>query len=134
MSVAASVFVLAGAVIAVIAGIGLIRFQTPYARFHAAGKASPIAFFLVAIGAGIEVGVFGALELLIAAVALLLTLPASTHLLFRATHRTTASAHLRQDDLLAAEEELRRRDAAGDEHPTGAPGADADTPPGRHRP
>jgi multicomponent Na+:H+ antiporter subunit G len=107
---AASVLVLLGALVALLAGIGLLTFHTPYARFHAAGKASPIAFLLVAIGAGIEVGLRGAAELAIVAAALLLTLPASTHLLFRATHRTTDSVHLSVDELVAAERELAERD------------------------
>ena len=29
----------------------MLRFRSPYARFHAAGKASPIAFVVLAIGA-----------------------------------------------------------------------------------
>ena len=57
-------------------------------------------------GAAVGVGPLGAAELGIVAVALLLTLPASTHLLFRATHRTTPSEHLHTDDLAAAEAEL----------------------------
>lgn len=110
MNVIASAFILLGALVALLAGIGLLTFTTPYARFHAAGKASPIAFLLVAIGAGIEVGVKGAAELAIVAAALLLTLPPSTHLLFRATHRTTESEHLRIDELAAAERELAEHD------------------------
>lgn len=119
MTPVAGAFILLGAAIALLAGIGLVRFQTSYARFHAAGKASPIAFFLVSIGAAFELGVIGALELLVAAVALLLTLPASTHLLFRSTHRTTSSDHLDRDDLLAAERQLDAAiaDGASDEAP-----------------
>jgi multicomponent Na+:H+ antiporter subunit G len=119
----AGVFLLMGAAIALLAGIGLVRFQTSYARFHAAGKASPIAFFLVSIGAAFELGLMGALELLVAAVALLLTLPASTHLLFRATHRTTVSDHLSRDDLLAAERELDAAVADGSADDTVDPGS-----------
>lgn len=116
MNIISSAFILLGALVALLAGIGLLTFTTPYARFHAAGKASPIAFLLVAIGAGIEVGVKGAAELAIVAAALLLTLPASTHLLFRATHRTTVSEHLRIDELAAAERELAANgDPTGDE-------------------
>jgi multicomponent Na+:H+ antiporter subunit G len=110
MNAVSAVFVVLGAFVALLASIGLLTFHTPYARFHAAGKASPIAFLLVAIGAAIEVGAVGAAELTIVAVALLLTLPASTHLLFRATHRTTSSTHLRRDDLRAAEAELSARE------------------------
>jgi multicomponent Na+:H+ antiporter subunit G len=98
--------VLLGAFVALLAGVGLLTFKTPYARFHAAGKASPVAFLLVAIGAALEVGWLGAIELTIVAVALLLTL-----LLFRATHRTThptGTSTLRIDDLTEAEHELRR--------------------------
>jgi multicomponent Na+:H+ antiporter subunit G len=110
MNPVSSILVLLGALVALLAGIGLLTFNTPYARFHAAGKASPIAFLLVAIGAGIEVGLRGAAELAIVAVALLLTLPASTHLLFRATHRTTDSVHLSVDELRAPERELNELD------------------------
>jgi multicomponent Na+:H+ antiporter subunit G len=110
-----SIFVLLGSLVALLASVGLLKFRTPYARFHAAGKASPIAFLLVAIGAAFEVGPLGAAELVIVAVALLLTLPASTHLLFRATHRTTTSEHLRTDDLAAAEAELSTSEGAQDE-------------------
>ncbi|TFH21209.1 MAG: Na+/H+ antiporter subunit G [Acidimicrobiales bacterium] len=105
MNPLSAVFVLLGAFVALLASIGLLTFKTPYARFHAAGKASPIAFLFVALGAALEVGGVGAAELAIVAVALLLTLPASTHLLFRATHRTSSS-HMSRDDLRTAEAEL----------------------------
>lgn len=111
MNPVTSVLLLLGALVALLAGIGLLTFGTPYARFHAAGKASPIAFLLVAIGAGIEIGLRGAVGLAIVAVALLLTLPASTHLLFRATHRTTDSAHLSVDELAAPEQALAELDS-----------------------
>lgn len=106
-----------------------LTFTTPYARFHPAGKASPIAFLLVAIGAGIEVGAKGAkgaVELAIVAVALLLTLPPSTHLLVRANHRATVSQHLRTDELAPAERELGELDAGAGREPIGS--ADGDLP------
>ena len=117
MNPIASVFLLLGSLVALLAGIGLLTFTTPYARFHAAGKAAPIAFLLVAIGAGIEVGPGAAAELAIVAAALLLTLPASTRLLFRATHRTTESAHLSGGDLAVAERELAASDPPSGERP-----------------
>jgi multicomponent Na+:H+ antiporter subunit G len=115
MNPLASVFLLLGAFVGLLAGIGLLTFTTSYARFHAAGKASPIAFLLVAIGASIEVGWRGAAELAIVAAALLLTLPAATHLLFRATHRTTTSRHLRSDALAEPEHELAEADPVAGE-------------------
>ncbi len=104
MNVVSAILVLLGMAMLLLASTGLLRFRTPYARFHAAGKASPIAFLLVAIGAGIELGWAGAGGLAVAAVALVLTLPAGTHLLFRATHRTGESSHLLVDDLAPVED------------------------------
>ena len=68
----------------------------PYARLHAAGKASPVAFLIASLGAGIQLGFPGAAALAIAGAAMILTLPVGVHLLFRAVHRTQrqpASAH-----------------------------------------
>ena len=123
MNAVTSIFILLGALVALLAGVGLLTVHTPYARFHAAGKASPIAFLLVAVGAGIEVGAEGAAELAIVAAALLLTLPASTHLLFRATHRTTVSDHFRTDELAAAERVLAERDPQSADEPSEEPDA-----------
>ena len=100
MSVAASVFVLAGAFVSLLSGIGMIKFGTTYARFHAAGKASPVAFLLVVVGAAIETSGGARALLLVVAVALVLTLPVAVHLLFRAVHRTT-DVPLGRDDLRA---------------------------------
>ena len=109
MSVIAGLLMLLGSGIAVLAGVGVLRFSTAYARFHAAGKASPVAFLVAAAGAGLELGVSGAAYLLIAAVAMTLTLPVGVHLLFRAVHRTTPGNHLAVDELAPAERAARRR-------------------------
>lgn len=103
MNAVAQAFILAGSALVVLAGIGLLRFTTPYARFHAAGKASPVAFLLVAIGASISLGPASAALLGVAAFALILTLPVGVHLLFRAVHRTTPGVGLSVDDLAPAE-------------------------------
>jgi multicomponent Na+:H+ antiporter subunit G len=113
MSVVASVLVLAGAAVAVVAGIGLLRFSTPYARFHAAGKASPVAFLVVAAGAAVETGWPGAARMAVASAAMVLTLPVGVHLLFRAVHRTTDGSHLVTDELAPAERRARERRADG---------------------
>ncbi len=107
MSLAADLLMLLAGIVALLAGIGVLRFSTSYARFHAAGKASPVAFIIVAIGASLELGVSGATYLLIAATAMTLTLPVGVHLLFRAVHRTTDNAHLRVDELAPAEAEAQ---------------------------
>ncbi len=103
MNPVSTILILLGSLTAVLAGIGLLKFSTSYARFHAAGKASPVAFLLVAVGASIELGWVGAAQLLVASAAMILTLPVGVHLLFRAVHRTTPGDHLVVDELRAAE-------------------------------
>lgn len=78
---------LLGVGIAFLAGVGLFKFRTPYARIHAAGKASPVAFLVVSIGVSADLGWLAASRLALAGVALVLTLPVAVHLLFRAVHR-----------------------------------------------
>jgi multicomponent Na+:H+ antiporter subunit G len=103
MHPAAAIFVLTGSAVVLLAGVGLLKFSTPYARFHAAGKASPVAFLLVAVGASVELGWGAAALLLVASAAMVLTLPVGVHLLFRAVHRTTPGDHLVVDELGVAE-------------------------------
>lgn len=91
-------FIVVGGLLALIAGIGLLRFDTSYARFHAAGKASPVAFLITSFGAALHTTATGAAYLAIAAVAMVLTLPIGVHLLFRAVHRTSTNKHLVVDE------------------------------------
>ncbi len=110
MNTVANILMAIGSLVAVLAGIGLIRFETNYARFHAAGKASPVAFLVTALGAAWHLGWAGAAYLAIAAVAMVLTLPVGVHLLFRAVHRTTPGDHLAIDELAPAEARARGRE------------------------
>ncbi len=103
MTTVANSLMLLGGLIAILAGVGVLRFSTSYARFHAAGKSSPVAFLVAAVGASIELGWTGAGHLVIAGTAMVLTLPVGVHLLFRAVHRTSTNAHLVIDDLAPAE-------------------------------
>ena len=103
MTVISNALLLTGGAIALLAGVGVLRFSTSYARFHAAGKASPVAFIVTALGAAIALGGAAAAYLAIAAAAMTLTLPVGVHLLFRSVHRTTESDHLVVDDLRPAE-------------------------------
>ena len=107
MTVVSEVLMLIGGFIAVLAGIGVLRFSSSYARFHAAGKASPVAFLVAATGAALALGVPGAAYLAVASAAMVLTLPVGVHLLFRAVHRTTSNDHLVADSLTPAENASR---------------------------
>ncbi len=102
MSLVAEILMLLGAAVAVLAGIGVLRFESPFARFHAAGKASPVAFLIAGLGASIHMNWVASGYILIASAAMVLTLPVGVHLLFRAVHRTTA-VNLVVDDLAEAE-------------------------------
>lgn len=102
MTVVAGIIMCLGGALAILAAVGLHRFATPYARFHAAGKASPVAFLVAAIGAALELGPAGAVELTIASVAMILTLPVGVHLMFRAVHRTSGPV-IAVDELAPAE-------------------------------
>ena len=70
------------------AGLGLVRLRSPYAQFHAASKASPVAFILIALGSAIELGWEGALHLGVAVAAVVVTIPVAVHLLFRSVYRS----------------------------------------------
>ena len=104
VTIIATVLMVLGGLVATLAGIGVLRFSTTYARLHAAGKASPVAFLVTAVGASIELGAAGSALLFIASAAMVLTLPVGVHLLFRAVHRTADNSYLMIDDLAPAEE------------------------------
>jgi multicomponent Na+:H+ antiporter subunit G len=114
VSVLGSSFVLIGSMLALIAAVGLVRLPTTYARFHAAGKASPVAFLVLSIGVAVETGWSGAARLAVAGAALVLTLPVGVHLLFRAVHRTTPGDHLVLDELAPEERRARRAGPSDD--------------------
>lgn len=107
MSLVAGLIVLVGVAITLVAVLGLLRFESPYAQFHAAGKASPVGFLVIALGCAIEMGGAAALHLAVAAAGLTLTMPVSVHLLFRAIHRSNDAPALTHDDLAVAEADAR---------------------------
>ena len=86
----AIVLIITGSLVNVLAGLGLVRLSSPYAQFHAAGKASPVAFILIGLGAAIELGWAGALHLGVAIAAVVVTIPVAVHLLFRSVYKSQA--------------------------------------------
>jgi len=107
MTIVATALMILGGAVAVLAGVGVLRFETTYARLHAAGKASPVAFLIAGIGVAIDLGPEAGALLLIAGAAMVLTLPVGVHLLFRAVHRTSSNDHLLIDDLAPAEDAIQ---------------------------
>ncbi len=102
MSFLASVLMATGGLIAVLAGVGILRFGTSLGRFHAAGKASPVAFLVAGAGAALALGWPQAAFLAVAQVAMVLTLPVGVHLLFRAVYHSNRPLHLVVDELRPA--------------------------------
>lgn len=102
LDIIASVLMLSGAMIAVIAAIGLHRLPDVYARMHVATKPATLGITLCLAGAALRAdGPSTASKLVLAIVFQLITTPAAGHLLGRAAHaaRATVSEHTVVDEL-----------------------------------
>jgi multicomponent Na+:H+ antiporter subunit G len=81
------VLVLAGALLTLVAAIGVVRFGDALARMHAVTKASTLGVLLVLVGAAVSLEhPNDVTSLLLAAALQLLTSPVSGNLLSRATY------------------------------------------------
>lgn len=88
MDTFAEVLLVIGSALAMIGGIGAVRFDDLLSRMHAAAKAPTLALILVAIGAAIEIGTVLAWTTLSLVVILqLLSSPVGAHALSRASRR-----------------------------------------------
>jgi len=97
-------FMISGALFALLAGIGVHKFSDPYSRMHAAAKSPTLGLVLVAIGAGLVIRSFGSLLTLTLVVVLqLLTSPVGTHLAARAVHMRVRVPQDGPDELEADE-------------------------------
>ena len=76
---------LLGAVLVLLAGIGVVRFPDLYARMHAATKASTLGIGLIAVAAAAGIG-SGHTKALVAAAFIFLTAPSAAHLVGRAAY------------------------------------------------
>jgi multicomponent Na+:H+ antiporter subunit G len=87
--VAAGTLMIAGAVLALIAAIGMFRMPDVYARLHVATKPATLSLVATLAAAAIRAPSWGAAALLVLALVLQLwTIPAAGHLLGRATRRS----------------------------------------------
>lgn len=91
MSVAdaiASVALVAGAALSLIAGIAVLRFPDTASRIHAATKPQVLGVVLLMIGLGIRLGTVAVIgELILIVVLQMLTAPVAAHLAVREAHR-----------------------------------------------
>lgn len=87
LDVLGSVVAVGGALLVVLAAVGLHRFDDPDVRLHVAAKASSAGVLLVLLGLGLRSADLGvALELGLTGVFLLITVPIATHALAQARH------------------------------------------------
>lgn len=86
----AALFMLIGAILAVISAIGIIRFPDVYTRSHAGTKSSTLAVLMTLLGAFIyfaaEQGSYS-VRLLLGIIFVFLTAPVAGHLITRAAYR-----------------------------------------------
>lgn len=102
LDVIAAILMLSGAVIAIIAAIGLHRLPDVYARMHVATKPATLGVALCLSGAALRAdGPSTATKLVLAIVFQLVTTPAAGHLLGRAAHaaRAEVSEYTVMDEL-----------------------------------
>jgi multicomponent Na+:H+ antiporter subunit G len=82
------VLVLAGAVFALLAAVGVHRFPDVFTRMHSASKATSLGLVLVVAGTAVIVHpASGVTKLAVVAVFQLLTAPVAAHLVGRAAYR-----------------------------------------------
>lgn len=113
MNVVADILMVLGAVLIALATVGLHRFADFYSRSHAASKATSAGFVLLALGAVVHLeGAAARVELVIAALLLVVTTPVGVHLLARAAHRRGDPTPAR----LCIDELADRRAEGGIEH------------------
>lgn len=101
----AMLFLLAGALLTFIAGIGMIRFPDLLSRMHAASKPQVLGLIFVLIGFGlkllsVETDVFSVGSLILVALFQIVTIPVAGHIAARVGYRTD----LIRRDLLSVDE------------------------------
>lgn len=94
IDVIASVLMLLGAALALIAALGLQRFGDVFARMHSATKPATLGLVLALLGAAVAVSQVGPVAKLLLVIAFqFLTAPIGAHLIGRATFRAGTELH-----------------------------------------
>ncbi len=89
MEAIASVLIVTGAFLALLAAIGLQGFQDVFARMHSATKPATLGLLLILLGAALMVPIPGAVAKLFLVILLqFITAPVAAHLVGRAAFRT----------------------------------------------
>jgi multicomponent Na+:H+ antiporter subunit G len=100
MTVLAGLLALIGALLMVIAGIGLLLMPDFYTRMQAAAKAGTLGILLIVAATGLLLGNLSALlHALLVSLFFLLTTPLAAHLLGRAAYLSGIRPLVHEDDL-----------------------------------
>ena len=87
--VLSSALLLGGVTLAVLAGLGLVRFPDVFSRMHAATKPATLGLLMVTIGAALQQEErSNATKLLLVAAFQFLTAPVAAHMIGRAAYRS----------------------------------------------
>lgn len=124
--VAGAIAILCGAILTLIAAIGLVRFESLYLRMHSATKPQTLGLLLILVGLALTLRTWNALgTLLLVAIAQALTAPVSAHMLSRAAYRAglVQRDEFDYDELADALERAEREDARGGSSSSEAAGA-----------
>ena len=89
VDVIAGVLLVFGSALILLAGVGVARFESIYARMHSAAKAPTLGILAIAVGVGLAIGSVSAFVTgLLVVVLQMITGPVGSHLLGRAVYRT----------------------------------------------
>lgn len=86
--VLSAALLLTGTGLAVVAGLGLLRFPDLFSRMHAATKPATLGLLLICGGAALRLDGGDAVKLLLVAAFQFVTAPVAAHLVARAGHRS----------------------------------------------
>lgn len=101
LDIAAAVFVVLGAALSLVAGVGVLRFPDALSRLHAGTKPQVLGLICIVIAVALSSRSWSAILLLIPVVLFqLLTQPVAAHMIGRAGYRTKNLRH----DLLVVDE------------------------------
>jgi multicomponent Na+:H+ antiporter subunit G len=89
LDVISSVLLLGGVTLAVLAGLGLVRFPDVFSRMHAATKPATLGLLMVTVGAALQQDDRSDVtKLLLVAAFQFLTAPVAAHMIGRAAYRS----------------------------------------------
>lgn len=92
MNVLAGILLVAGAAFVLVGAVGVVRFDTPTERLHAAAKGPTLGLMLLGAGTAVAIGSTAAIVGIVLVIVLqLLAGPVGSHMIGRAIHRDDGS-------------------------------------------